>query len=141
MILLEARGLGKRYQMTYEKQALVRYLLPKFLRVQRFGDFWAVKNVSFKLNQGQVLGVIGPNGSGKSTLLNLCSGITAPTDGELIIRGKVASLLTLGACFHPDLSGEENIYLNGAILGMTVKEVRGKMDSIIKFSGLEIGRA
>ncbi len=136
MPLSEAANLGKRYQITYEKGALVRYLLPKFLRMQKFGDFWAVKNISFKLEPGETLGVIGPNGSGKSTLLNLCSGITEPTEGEITINGKVATLLTLGAGFHQDLSGEENIYLNGVILGLTVKEIRKKMDSIIKFSGL-----
>lgn len=134
--LLEVTNLGKRYQMTYEKGALVQYLIPKFLRLQRFGDFWAVRNISFKLEPGQVLGVIGPNGSGKSTLLNLCSGITEPSEGSLVIGGKVVSLLTLGAGFHPDLSGEENIYLNGVILGLTIKGIRRKLDAIVKFSGL-----
>ncbi len=122
--------------MTYEKQALVRYLLPKFLRIQKFGDFWAVRGVSFQLERGSVLGVIGPNGAGKSTLLNLCSGITAPTEGEIKVGGKVASLLTLGAGFHNDLTGEENVYLNGAILGLTIKEIRRKIDDIIRFSEL-----
>ena len=136
MALLEATNLSKRYQITYEKQALVRYLLPKFLRMQKFGDFWAVRNISFRLEPGEVLGVIGPNGSGKTTLLNLCSGITVPTEGEIVVNGKVASLLTLGAGFHPDLSGEENIYLNGVILGLSIREIRKKMDTIIKFSGL-----
>lgn len=136
MPILEIVNLSKRYQVTYEKQALVRYLLPKFLRVEKFGNFWAVRNISFRLEPGEVLAVIGPNGSGKTTLLNLCSGITVPTEGEIVVNGRVVSLLTLGAGFHPDLSGEENIYLNGAILGLSVREIRRKMSAIVKFSGL-----
>ncbi len=99
------------------------------------GYVWALKNVSFELNKGDVLGVIGRNGAGKSTLLKLLSRITSPTKGEIKIKGKIASLLEVGTGFHPELTGLENIYLNGSILGMTKKEISEKLDEIIEFSG------
>ena len=99
------------------------------------GYVWALKDVSFELNRGDVLGVIGRNGAGKSTLLKLLSKITSPTEGEIKYKGKVASLLEVGTGFHPELTGLENIYLNGSILGMTKKEITAKLDEIIEFSG------
>lgn len=96
---------------------------------------WAVEDISFKLNEGQVLGVIGTNGAGKSTLLKLLSRITAPTTGSINIKGRMSSLLEVGTGFHPELTGRENIYLNGAILGMSKHEITRKLDEIIEFSG------
>ena len=99
------------------------------------GHVWALQGVDFELQPGDVLGVIGRNGAGKSTLLKLLSKITAPTTGEIKVKGKIASLLEVGTGFHPELTGLENIYLNGAILGMTKAEINKKLDQIIEFSG------
>lgn len=97
---------------------------------------WALKDVSFSVEQGEVLGIIGANGAGKSTLLKILAGITEPTSGRAVIRGRVASLLEVGTGFHPDLTGRENIYLNGTILGMTKVEIDEKFDEIVEFSGI-----
>ncbi len=98
---------------------------------------WALRDVSFEVTQGQVLGIIGCNGSGKSTALKILSRVTAPTEGEARVKGRIASLLEVGTGFHPELTGRENIFLNGAILGMTKSEIRGKFDEIVAFSGVE----
>ena len=100
-------------------------------------EFWALKDISFDVNQGEVVGIIGRNGAGKSTLLKILSEITEPTEGEIRIRGLVASLLEVGTGFHPELSGRENIYMNGAILGMTKAEIKAKFDEIVAFAGVE----
>ena len=100
-------------------------------------EFWALKEVNFQIKRGDVVGVIGRNGAGKSTLLKILSRITAPSAGHIEIKGRVASLLEVGTGFHPELTGRENIYLNGAILGMTQSEVRRKFDEIVEFSGVE----
>jgi lipopolysaccharide transport system ATP-binding protein len=101
-------------------------------------DFWALKNISFELKQGEVLGIIGRNGAGKSTLLKILSRITEPTEGQVRIRGRVASLLEVGTGFHGELSGRENVFLNGAVLGMSRAEIKGKFDEIVAFA--EIGK-
>ncbi len=98
---------------------------------------WSLKNINFEINQGEVIGIIGKNGAGKSTLLKLLSRITAPTNGKIKIKGKVASLLEVGTGFHPELTGKENIFLNGAILGMSKKEITNNFDAIVKFAGVE----
>ena len=100
-------------------------------------EFWALQDVSFDVQKGEVLGIIGRNGAGKSTLLKIVSRITEPTRGRVIIRGRVASLLEVGTGFHPELTGRENIYLNGAILGMTKQEIRKKFDEIVAFAEVE----
>ena len=98
-------------------------------------EFWALKDVSFEMKRGEVLGIIGSNGAGKWTLLKILSRITEPSEGRVSIHGRVASLLEVGTGFHPELSGRENIYLNGAILGMTRAEIRRKFDEIVAFAG------
>lgn len=104
---------------------------------KREGDYvWALQDINFELNDGEVLGVVGKNGAGKSTLLKLLSRVTAPTSGEIKVKGRIASLLEVGTGFHPELTGRENIYLNGAILGMTKKEIDSKFDEIVEFSGV-----
>jgi lipopolysaccharide transport system ATP-binding protein len=98
---------------------------------------WALRDIDFDVKQGEVLGIIGRNGAGKSTLLKILSKTTAPTTGQILMKGRVASLLEVGTGFHPDLSGRDNIYLNGAILGMTKKEIKSKFDEIVAFAGVE----
>jgi lipopolysaccharide transport system ATP-binding protein len=104
---------------------------------QKFEDFWSLRDVSFEVQQGEVLGLIGRNGAGKSTLLKLLSRITSPTQGRITLDGKVGSLLEVGTGFHPELSGRENIFLNGAILGMHRSEIQNKFDEIVDFAGVE----
>jgi lipopolysaccharide transport system ATP-binding protein len=106
-------------------------------KVEETTRFWALRDVAFELGQGEVMGVIGGNGAGKSTLLKTLSRITAPTRGRIEVRGRLSSLLEVGTGFHPELSGRENIYLNGAILGMTRQEVTRKFDEIVQFAEIE----
>jgi len=98
---------------------------------------WSLKDINFEVNQGDAIGIIGKNGAGKSTLLKLLSRVTSPTTGQIKVKGRIASLLEVGTGFHPELSGRENIYLNGAILGMRKKEITRKLDEIIDFSGVD----
>lgn len=152
--ILSLYNISKRYEINHQKGGYVamRDVLANATRhpleaaKYRFGvmtgkitkeDFWALKDVSFDVNPGEAIGIIGSNGSGKSTLLKVLSKITPPTSGEIKIRGKIASLLEVGTGFHPELTGRENIFLNGAILGMTQKEIKSKFDAIVDFSGVE----
>ncbi|MDD2271740.1 MAG: ABC transporter ATP-binding protein [Desulfuromonadaceae bacterium] len=101
------------------------------------GEFWALKDISLTVGNGECIGLYGPNGSGKSTILKLISNVTYPTKGDITVHGRVAPLIELGAGMHPDLTGIENIYMNGAILGLTIREINHKQQEIIEFSGLE----
>ena len=100
-------------------------------------EFWAVRDLSFEVGPGEALGIVGRNGAGKSTVLKLLSRITEPTEGEIRIRGRVASLLEVGTGFHPELTGRENVFLNGAILGMSRAEIRRKFEEIIAFAEID----
>jgi lipopolysaccharide transport system ATP-binding protein len=147
---IRVSGLGKRYRLgrapgagrfRYERfsDALVSLARAPFRRAEpgAVGEFWALQDVSFELKEGEVLGVIGRNGAGKSTLLKLLSRITEPTSGEIELHGRVASLLEVGTGFHPELTGRENIFLNGAILGMGRAEILRKFDEIVAFAEVE----
>ena len=108
----------------------------RLARLSRSQQFWALKDVSFAVDSGEALGIIGPNGAGKSTVLKLLSKITAPTSGEICIRGKLSALIEVGSGFHPELTGRENVYLSGSILGMRRREIARKLDSIVDFAGV-----
>ncbi len=142
---IRVEGLGKRYILgqaggggglrhAVEDAVKFRWLTRKNASPAAGTEFWAVKDVSFDINQGEVVGIIGRNGAGKSTLLKMLSRITEPTKGRIGIKGRIASLLEVGTGFHPELSGRENIYLNGAILGMTRAEIKRKFDEIVQFA-------
>jgi lipopolysaccharide transport system ATP-binding protein len=148
-VVLNAVGLGKHYLLRHriagydtlrEKfgENLRRLASAKRFtpdpRAATLEEFWALRDVSLQIKQGEVVGLIGRNGAGKSTLLKIISRITEPTEGKLRIRGRVASLLEVGTGFHPELTGRENIYLNGAILGMPKTEIRAKFDQIVAFA-------
>ncbi len=144
--IISVEGLGKSYVIRHEGQTRYKSLreeifqLPKRLLhrgAQSQEEFWALKDVSFDVMPGDRVGIIGRNGAGKSTLLKLLSHITEPTTGRITLRGRVASLLEVGTGFHPELTGRENIFLNGAILGMSRAEVRRKFDEIVDFAGVE----
>lgn len=139
MAVITVSHISKKYQQLTRQDrfpTLRDQLLPGKNR-GRSHDFWALKDINFKLNRGQVLGVIGHNGAGKSTLFKIISKVTRPTTGEVILRGRVSSMLEVGTGFHPELSGRENIFLNGAILGMKHQEIAARFDEIVEFAQVE----
>ncbi len=152
--VIQVKNLSKKYNITHQKGRYValRDILTFVIkhpiktlkhRVRKFfgrgskEDFWALRGINFEINRGEAVGVIGANGAGKSTLLKILSRITPPTTGEVRIHGKLASLLEVGTGFHPELTGRENVFLNGAILGMSSQDIAKKFDDIVKFAGLE----
>lgn len=134
--VIRAVDVSKRFRIDQDKSLKERLVLRKGSRAQ-VEDFWALRGVSFELEAGRTLGLIGHNGSGKSTLLKMVGGILTPTTGYVEKRGRIAALLELGAGFHPDLSGRENVYLNASILGLTAKQTDRYFDAIVDFSGIE----
>jgi lipopolysaccharide transport system ATP-binding protein len=144
-VLIETEGTGKKFcrslkrSMLYAATDVASDLLGLPLATDRLrkDEFWAVSDVSFSVKRGECLGVIGANGAGKSTLLKLLSGIIAPDSGRITIRGRVGALIELGAGFHPMLTGRENIYISGALLGINKKEMERKFDEIVAFAELE----
>jgi lipopolysaccharide transport system ATP-binding protein len=142
-VAIKVEGLSKLYQLGKNKNGSLRESLASTWN-QLTGrksasaeDFWALEDVSFQIKRGEAVGIIGKNGAGKSTLLKVLSRITEPTKGRIEIDGRVASLLEVGTGFHPELSGRENVFLNGTILGMTRREIKAKFDDIVDFSGVE----
>lgn len=130
------RGVSKSFRLYHEKNQYLKTALLRGRRA-RYEEFRALKNVSFDIAHGTTFGIIGSNGSGKSTLLKCLTGILAPESGDIVVDGKIAALLELGSGFHPDLSGRENVFLNGAILGMSQRDLEEKFDEIVSFAGLE----
>src|SRR5580693_7439142 len=143
--VIAAEGLGKRYTRgAVESRGMLRESIMRFarnpvgaLRRSKQETFWALKDVSLEVKEGEVLGLIGRNGAGKTTLLKILSRITRPTTGWAEIRGRVGSLLEVGTGFHAELSGRENAYLSGSILGMSKREIRRKFDEIVAFAEIE----
>lgn len=148
MNAIEISHLSKKYKLGDQRyyytlrDSLSTFFHNPFATIQKGllekGEFWALRDISFTVGQGEIVGLLGKNGAGKSTLLKVLSRITPPTQGEVILRGRLGSLLEVGTGFHPELSGRENIYLNGAILGMSRQEVQQQFDTIVEFS--EVGK-
>lgn len=145
MSVISIQNIGKKYLIRHENDSYValhdklahpvKALKKMFTSIPE--EFWALNDVSFEVEKGDVMGIIGHNGSGKSTLLKVLSRITPPTKGQAILTGRVASLLEVGTGFHPELSGRENIFLSGVILGMTKTEIQQKFDEIVAFAEIE----
>jgi len=137
MAAVRLDGVSKRFILYHERSRSFQELVANAFRRGQREEFWALKDVSFTVPEGETWAIIGPNGSGKSTLLKLIVGIIEPTAGKISVSGKVSALLELGAGFHPDLTGRENVYLSASILGLARKDVDRRMESIVEFAGLE----
>jgi ABC-2 type transport system ATP-binding protein len=135
-VAISVDHVSKKFRIYHEKNQYLKSALLSGKRA-RYEDFWAVNDVSFEVHTGSTFGIIGSNGSGKSTLLKCIAGILQPEKGSIVTQGRTAALLELGSGFHPDLSGRENVYLNGALLGLTRRELERKFDDIVDFAGLD----
>lgn len=137
--ILEIDKISKQFFINHEKKPYLslREAISEIFIINKKEKFWALEGVSFNVQAGETIGIIGKNGAGKSTLLKILSKITPPTKGQIISRGRIASLLEVGTGFHPELTGRENIYLNGSIIGMKRQEIKSKFDEIVEFSGVE----
>jgi len=136
--IIDLEKVSVRYKVPQEKiPSLKEYVIRWLKREVHYQDFWALKNINLKVDSGEVVGIIGPNGAGKSTLLKVVARVLKPTTGRIRTFGHIAPLLELGAGFDPELTGRENIYLNGAILGYSKSEINERLDSIVEFSGLQ----
>lgn len=136
-MIIRANDISMRYLMTYDRiQSIKEYIVQMLRGKIKYEEFWALKNVSFEVERGEVVGIIGHNGAGKSTLLKVISGILKPTGGELEVHGNVVPMLELGSGFDHDLTGRENIFLNGSILGYSEKYLKEKYEQIVEFSEL-----
>ncbi len=133
MGVIELNNISKRYRL--HSRQLLAQRLKSFARERR--EFWALRDISFRIDPGESVAIVGHNGAGKSTVLGIIAGVTAPTAGTVRTQGRIGALLELGAGFHPDLTGRENIQLNGALLGLSESEIRAKFDEIVAFSELE----
>jgi ABC-type polysaccharide/polyol phosphate transport system ATPase subunit len=131
--VIALRGLGKRY-VKYDDAPMLATALMRLPSRTRRSALWAVRNIDLTVDQGECVGIIGRNGSGKSTLLQMISGITAPTEGRLRVRGRIAPLISVGVGFHPELSGRDNLYVNGAILGLSRAEINRRFDDVVAFA-------
>lgn len=141
MIAISFNNISKKYEIGLRLGSL-RDNIPMMLKGlvgkrPKRDSIWAVKDLSFEVKRGEALGIIGPNGSGKTTVLKLLSNVTKQTSGTIVTEGRVSALIELGAGFHPDLTGRENVYLNGSILGLKKSEIDKKFDAIVAFSGIE----
>ena len=133
---ITVEGVSKRFRLFHERPSSIKERLLRFRR-PRAEDFWALRDVAFDVPSGQTCGLVGPNGSGKTTLLKIIGGILRPTGGRVTTRGRIAALLELGAGFHPELTGRENVYLNASILGLSKQETDRYFDDIVGFAELE----
>ncbi|MEO6116144.1 MAG: ABC transporter ATP-binding protein [Pseudolysinimonas sp.] len=134
--IVRLEGISKRFVILHDKSVKERLLNVSASRARR-QEFWALRDIDLTISSGTTVGLVGHNGSGKSTLLKLVGGILQPTTGSVSRRGRLAALLELGAGFHPDLTGRENVYLNAALLGLSRRETRAAFDEIVDFSGVE----
>ncbi len=135
--VIKLEKVGKRYRIGKERYHSLREDLTHLFRKKKRKYIWALKDISFEVKQGKILGIIGPNGAGKTTILKLLAGITLPTEGKICLRGRVASLIEIGTGIHPELTGRENISLYGSIMGLKKKEIDKKFDEIVDFAGIE----
>ena len=136
--IVELDGVGVRYRVPRGGvRSIKEYVLQAVRGQLRFDDFWALEDVDMTVERGERLGVVGRNGAGKSTLLQVVAGVLAPTTGAVAVRGRVAPLLQLGAGFDPELSGRENVFLNGALLGMRRAQIKARFDAIVEFAELQ----
>jgi len=133
-LVIKLVNVSKKYILHHQKPTLIENI---FKLGQKKEEFWALKNISLEIKKGESYGIIGNNGSGKTTLLKIISGITPPTFGTSEINGRIVSLIDVNSGFNPELTGEENIFLNGMLLGMNKKEIKNKLDRIIRFSGIK----